>query len=36
MWDEIAGATLIDPSIVSGQKSLYMDTVLWPPVRKCR
>ncbi len=25
MWDEIAGAALIDPSIITGQKSLYMD-----------
>jgi inosine-uridine nucleoside N-ribohydrolase len=25
MWDEIAGAALIDPSIVTGQKQLYMD-----------
>ena len=25
MWDEIAGAALIDPSIISGQKKLYMD-----------
>ena len=25
MWDEIAGAALIDPSIITGQKHLYMD-----------
>ncbi len=25
MWDEIAGAALIDPSIITGQKKLYMD-----------
>jgi purine nucleosidase len=25
MWDEIAGAALIDPSIITGQKQLYMD-----------
>src|SRR4029077_1205690 len=25
MWDEIAGAALIDPSIITGQKRLYMD-----------
>ncbi|MBI1739639.1 MAG: nucleoside hydrolase, partial [Candidatus Koribacter versatilis] len=25
MWDEIAGAALIDPSIITGQKPLYMD-----------
>jgi inosine-uridine nucleoside N-ribohydrolase len=25
MWDEIAGAALIDPSIITGQKELYMD-----------
>jgi purine nucleosidase len=25
MWDEIAGAALIDPSIIIGQKQLYMD-----------
>ena len=25
MWDEIAGAALIDPSIITGQKMLYMD-----------
>jgi purine nucleosidase len=25
MWDEIAGAALIDPSIITGQKLLYMD-----------
>jgi inosine-uridine nucleoside N-ribohydrolase len=25
MWDEIAGAALIDPSIIRGQKKLYMD-----------
>ena len=40
MWDEIAGAALIDPSIITGQKQLYMDidvdhgasygkTILW-------
>jgi purine nucleosidase len=25
MWDEIAGAALIDPSIITGQKQFYMD-----------
>jgi inosine-uridine nucleoside N-ribohydrolase len=25
MWDEIAGAALLDPSIITGQKQLYMD-----------
>jgi inosine-uridine nucleoside N-ribohydrolase len=25
MWDEIAGAALIDPSIITGDKQLYMD-----------
>jgi len=25
MWDEIAGAALIDPSIITGQKQQYMD-----------
>src|SRR5207244_12241692 len=25
MWDEIAGGALIDPSIIIGQKQLYMD-----------
>lgn len=25
MWDEIAGSALIDPSIITGQKQLYMD-----------
>jgi len=25
MWDEIAGAALIDPSIITAQKKLYMD-----------
>jgi inosine-uridine nucleoside N-ribohydrolase len=25
MWDEIAGAAMIDPSIITGQKQLYMD-----------
>jgi purine nucleosidase len=25
MWDEIAGAALIDPSIITGQKKLYVD-----------
>lgn len=25
MWDEIVGAALIDPSIITGQKQLYMD-----------
>ena len=25
MWDEIAGAALIDPSIITGEKQLYMD-----------
>lgn len=25
MWDEIAGAALIDPSIITGQRQLYMD-----------
>jgi len=25
MWDEIAGAAIIDPSIITGQKQLYMD-----------
>ena len=25
MWDEIAGAALIDPSIITGSKQLYMD-----------
>ncbi len=25
MWDEIAGVALIDPSIITGQKQLYMD-----------
>lgn len=25
MWDEIAGIALIDPSIITGQKQLYMD-----------
>src|SRR5438445_645411 len=42
MWDEIAGAELIDPSINTGQKQLYMDidvdhgasygkTLFWDP-----
>ena len=42
MWDEIAGAALIDPSIITGQKDLYMDidvdhgasygkTIFWDP-----
>jgi len=42
MWDEIAGAALIDPSIIIGQKQLYMDididhgasygkTIFWDP-----
>lgn len=42
MWDEIAGAALIDPSIITGQKQLYMDididhgasygkTIFWDP-----
>jgi purine nucleosidase len=25
MWDEIAGIAMIDPSIITGQKQLYMD-----------
>jgi purine nucleosidase len=25
MWDEIAGVAMIDPSIITGQKQLYMD-----------
>lgn len=25
LWDEIAGAALIDPSIITGQRQLYMD-----------
>jgi inosine-uridine nucleoside N-ribohydrolase len=25
MWDEIAGAAMIDPSLITGQKKLYMD-----------
>jgi purine nucleosidase len=25
MWDEIAGAAMLDPSIITGQKQLYMD-----------
>jgi purine nucleosidase len=25
MWDEIAGIALIDPSVITGQKQLYMD-----------
>jgi inosine-uridine nucleoside N-ribohydrolase len=25
MWDEIAGVALIDPSIITGKKQLYMD-----------
>ena len=25
MWDEIAAIALIDPSIIAGQKQLYMD-----------
>src|SRR5207245_4007428 len=42
MWDEIAGAALIDPSIITAQKQLYMDididhgasygkTIFWDP-----
>jgi purine nucleosidase len=42
MWDEIAGIALIDPSIITGQKQLYMDididhgasygkTIFWDP-----
>lgn len=42
MWDEIAGAVLIDPSIITGQKQLYVDidtdhgasygkTLFWDP-----
>ena len=42
MWDEIAGIALIDPSIITGQKQLYMDididhgasygkTLFWTP-----
>jgi len=42
MWDEIAGAALIDPTIITGQKQLYMDidvdhgasygkTLFWDP-----
>jgi inosine-uridine nucleoside N-ribohydrolase len=42
MWDEIAGAVLIDPSIITAQKQLYMDididhgasygkTLFWDP-----
>jgi inosine-uridine nucleoside N-ribohydrolase len=42
MWDEIAGAALIDPSIITSQKQLYMDvdidhgsnygkTLFWSP-----
>jgi purine nucleosidase len=42
MWDEIAGVALIDPSIITGQKQLYMDididhgasygkTLFWDP-----
>src|SRR5690242_10889763 len=30
MWDEIAGAALIDPSIITGQKQLYMDIAVAP------
>ena len=47
MWDEIAGAALIDPSIITGQKQLYMDidvdhgasygkTIFWNPQPRCR
>jgi inosine-uridine nucleoside N-ribohydrolase len=42
MWDEIAGVALIDPSIITGQKQLYVDidvdhgasygkTIFWDP-----
>ena len=42
MWDEIAGAALIDPSIITGQKEVYVDidvdhgpsygeTLFWQP-----
>jgi len=42
MWDEIAGVALIDSSIITGQKQLYMDidvdhgasygkTIFWDP-----
>ena len=42
MWDEIAGIALIDPTIITGQKDLYMDidvdhgasygkTIFWGP-----
>ncbi|HUO25771.1 MAG TPA: nucleoside hydrolase [Candidatus Aquilonibacter sp.] len=42
MWDEIAGAALIDPSIITGEQQLYMDididhgpsygkTLFWSP-----
>jgi len=45
MWDEIAGAALIDPSIITGQKQLYMDidvdhgtsygkTIFWNSITK--
>jgi inosine-uridine nucleoside N-ribohydrolase len=45
MWDEIAGAALIDPSVITGQKQLYMDidvdhgpsygkTLFWDPKTK--
>jgi inosine-uridine nucleoside N-ribohydrolase len=25
MWDEIAGAAMLDPSLITGKKQLYMD-----------
>ena len=28
MWDELSAAAMIDPSIVTGQKELYMDIVV--------
>jgi len=45
MWDEIAGAALIDPSIITGEKQFYMDvdidhgasygkTLFWAPSAK--
>jgi purine nucleosidase len=45
MWDEIAGVAIIEPSIITGQKQLYMDididhgasygkTIFWSPAAK--
>jgi purine nucleosidase len=42
MWDELSAAALVDPSIITGQKSLYVDididhgpsygeTLFWAP-----